>query len=179
MPPAVTAYIGIGSNLADPSSQVRQAVLALKKLPQTRAIACSPLYRSKPWGVSGQPDYINAVAALETTLPALELLTQLQAIETARGRLRTVRWGPRTLDLDILLYGGLQLDGPRLIVPHPRLRERAFVLYPLHDLAPALRLPDGTTLATLLAQCPPWELERVEESELQSSWPKNQAAPIT
>ncbi len=177
--PAVTAYIGIGSNLADPVSQVQQAVLALKKLPQTGAIACSPLYRSQPWGVPGQPDYINAVAALETTLPALELLTQLQAIETAQGRVRTVRWGPRTLDLDILLYGGLQLDGPRLIIPHPRLRERAFVLYPLHDLAPALRLPDGTTLATLLAQCPPWELARVEKSELKNSWQKNQEAPIT
>ncbi|HYQ91560.1 MAG TPA: 2-amino-4-hydroxy-6-hydroxymethyldihydropteridine diphosphokinase, partial [Candidatus Competibacteraceae bacterium] len=99
--------------------------------------------------------------------------------ETARGRVRTVRWGPRTLDLDILLYGELQLDEPRLIVPHPRLRERAFVLYPLHDLAPALRLPDGTALATLLAQCPPWELERVEESELKNSWPKNQEIPIT
>jgi 2-amino-4-hydroxy-6-hydroxymethyldihydropteridine diphosphokinase len=170
--PAVTAYIGIGSNLADPVAQVQQAVLALKQLPQTHAIACSPLYRSKPWGLPGQPDYINAVAALETTLPALELLTQLQALETAQGRVRTVRWGPRTLDLDILLYGELQLDGLRLIIPHPRLRERAFVLYPLHALAPELRLPDGTMLATLLARCPPWELERVEESELQSSWQK-------
>ena len=168
--PAVTAYIGIGSNLADPVSQVQQAVLALEQLPRTHAIACSPLYRSKPWGVPGQPDYINAVAALETTLPALELLTHLQAIETARGRVRTVRWGPRTLDLDILLYGGLQLDGPRLTIPHPRLRERAFVLYPLRDLAPDLHLPDGTTLAELLEQCPPWELERVEESELKLSW---------
>ncbi|HYQ91664.1 MAG TPA: 2-amino-4-hydroxy-6-hydroxymethyldihydropteridine diphosphokinase [Candidatus Competibacteraceae bacterium] len=173
----MTAYIGIGSNLADPVAQVRQAVLALGRLSQSRSIACSSLYRSKPWGLPGQPDYINAVAALETTLPALELLTQLQALETARGRVRTVRWGPRTLDLDILLYGELQFDEPRLIVPHPRLRERAFVLYPLHDLAPELRLPDGMTLATLLAQCPPWELERVAESELQSFWQKNQEAP--
>ncbi|MFO1434775.1 MAG: 2-amino-4-hydroxy-6-hydroxymethyldihydropteridine diphosphokinase [Candidatus Competibacteraceae bacterium] len=175
--PAVTAYIGIGSNLADPVAQVRQAVLALERLPQTHVIACSPLYCSKPWGMPGQPDYINAVAALETTLPALELLTQLQVLETVHGRVRTVRWGPRTLDLDILLYGELQLDEPRLIVPHPRLRERAFVLYPLRDLAPALRLPDGTLLATLLAQCPPWELARVEESELQPSQPKNREAP--
>jgi 2-amino-4-hydroxy-6-hydroxymethyldihydropteridine diphosphokinase len=84
--------------------------------------------------------------------------------------MRTVRWGPRTLDLDILLYGELQLGGPCLTIPHPRLRERAFVLYPLRDLAPDLRLPDGVTLAELLAQCPPWQLERVEESELRLSW---------
>ena len=174
---AVTAYIGIGSNLADPIAQVRQAVFALDTLSQTRCVARSSLYRSKPWGLPGQPGYINAVAALETTLPALELLTQLQDIETVQGRIRTVRWGPRTLDLDILLYGELQLGGPYLIIPHPRLRERAFVLYPLHDLAPELRLPDGTTLATLLAQCPPWELARVEESEVKTSWQKNQEAP--
>ena len=160
-----TVYIGIGSNLADPIAQVRQAVQSLDTLPQTRCLACSPLYRSKPLGPSGQPDYLNAVAALATTLPALELLAQLQAIETAQGRVRTIRWGPRTLDLDILLYGDVQLSEPRLIIPHPRLRERAFVLYPLRELAPGLRLPDGTTLAELLEQCPPWELERVEESE--------------
>ena len=161
----VTVYIGIGSNLADPIAQIRQAVQSLDTLPRTRCVACSSLYRSKPLGPADQPDYLNAVAALKTMLPAMELLARLQAIETAQGRVRTIRWGPRPLDLDILLYSDRQFSEPRLTVPHPRLRERAFVLYPLRELAPDLRLPDGTTLAELLEQCPPWELERVEESE--------------
>jgi 2-amino-4-hydroxy-6-hydroxymethyldihydropteridine diphosphokinase len=161
----VQAYIGIGSNLADPGSQVRRALQALDTLPHSRCTARSPLYRSKPLGPPEQPDYLNAVAELVTELPALALLAALQTIENNHGRVRSQHWGPRTLDLDILLYGDLIVHEPCLTIPHPRLPERAFVLYPLRDIAPALKLPDGRELQTLLQCCPPWELERLEESE--------------
>ena len=161
----VRAYIGLGSNLNGPIGQVRQALEALRTLPHTRLKACSPLYRSRPLGPPGQADYINAVADIDTKLPALELLTALQWLENRQGRVRAERWGPRTLDLDILLYGDLLLDDPRLTIPHPRLPERAFVLYPLRDIAPQLRLPDGRDLDVLLGNCPPWELERLQEVE--------------
>jgi 2-amino-4-hydroxy-6-hydroxymethyldihydropteridine diphosphokinase len=159
----VQAYIGIGSNLDDPVSQVRQAIPALNAIPRSRCVVCSPLYRSQPLGPPGQPDYINAVAELVTALTALELLAVLQAIENKHGRVRTIRWGPRTLDLDMLLYGDLILADPRLTVPHPRLHERAFVLYPLYAIAPDLKLPDGRALEMLLRCCPPGDIERLEE----------------
>ncbi len=150
----VRAYIGLGSNLNDPARQLQLAVAALAQLPGSRLVACSRLYRSVPLGPQDQPDYVNAVAALETSLDPEELLRLLQAIEREQGRIRgMVRWGPRTLDLDILLYGNAEIATSRLRVPHPGLRERNFVLYPLAELAPGLVLPDGTTLAALVAQC--------------------------
>jgi 2-amino-4-hydroxy-6-hydroxymethyldihydropteridine diphosphokinase len=140
----VRVYIGLGSNLASPLRQVRVAIAELAQLPQSRLCAISPLYRSRPLGPAGQPDYINAVAALETTLTPLELLDGLQAIEKRHGRKRgAVRWGPRTLDLDLLLYGDAVIDEPRLTVPHPEMAQRGFVLRPLADIAPLLRLPHG------------------------------------
>jgi 2-amino-4-hydroxy-6-hydroxymethyldihydropteridine diphosphokinase len=149
------AFVGLGSNLNDPASQLRSAIEALRRLPQSRVTAVSHLYRSTPMGPAEQPDYINAVAMLDTRLPALALLDALQAIEQAQGRVRgPERWGPRTLDLDLLLYGSERLDQPRLQVPHPGLAERSFVLYPLAELAPELVLPDGRSLAQLLAVCP-------------------------
>lgn len=152
---SVRAYVAIGSNLNDPVAQVRQAFRALAELPASRLIACSPLYRSAPvGGPPDQPDYVNAVAALDTALNPDKLLIALQAVESRQGRVRTVRWGPRTLDLDVLLYGSLQRDDPRLTLPHPRLRERAFVLYPLYDIAPDLTLPGGDPLSELLAHGP-------------------------
>lgn len=158
----VRAYVGLGSNLDDPERQLRRALEALAQLPQTRLAGCSRFYRSAPLGPQDQPDYINAVAALETTLEAEALLDALQAIESAQGRVRLRRWGPRTLDLDLLLYGDAVLATPRLTVPHPGLAERNFVLYPLADLAPEMVLPDGRALTDLLKQCDATGLEALD-----------------
>jgi 2-amino-4-hydroxy-6-hydroxymethyldihydropteridine diphosphokinase len=136
---AVTAYIGLGANLEGPAQQLRRAFDELAALPGTRLVSRSPLYKSPPLGPPDQPDYINAVAALSTTLAPRALLAELHRIEIAHGRHREgTRWGPRSLDLDILIYGELVLDTPELMLPHPGLPERAFVLYPLHDIAPDL-----------------------------------------
>jgi len=137
----VRAFIGLGSNLGQPVRQVREALTELGDLPQTRVIAHSALYGSKALGPPGQDDYVNAVAALQTTLGSQALLEALQAVEHRHGRIRGERWGPRTLDLDILLYGRERIDSPRLKIPHPQMHRRPFVLIPLHDLAPDLDLP--------------------------------------
>ena len=161
--PSVRAYVAIGSNLNDPVAQVRQAFRALAELPASQLIACSPLYRSAPvGGPPDQLDYVNAVTALDTVLNPDGLLTTLQAIEVQQGRIRTVRWGPRTLDLDLLLYGSIRRDAPRLSLPHPRLHERAFVLYPLYDIAPDLMIPGQGSLTELLRNCPPLTLTRLD-----------------
>ena len=160
------AYIGIGGNLDHPLLQIHRAFQALRELPASRCVACSPLYRSAAvGGPSGQPDYLNAAAALDTTLAPDALLTALQSIETAQGRTRTVRWGPRTLDLDLLLYDRLVLDEPRLTLPHPRLHERAFVLYPLYDIAPDLEIPGHGLLTDLLTKFPQTALVRLDSAE--------------
>jgi len=132
----VTAYIALGANLGDARSTVRQAVQALGTLPQTRLVRSSSLYRTAPIDSSG-PDYINAVAEVATTLSPQALLTELQRLEQAAGRERPYRNAPRTLDLDILLYGDITLDTPALTIPHPRMHDRAFVLLPLAEIAPA------------------------------------------
>jgi 2-amino-4-hydroxy-6-hydroxymethyldihydropteridine diphosphokinase len=157
-------YVGIGSNLGEPLTRVHQALRDLECIAETRFIGRSRCYRSEPLGPAGQPDYINAVAVLETRLPPDKLLEALQAIEKAHGRTRTMRWGPRTLDLDILLYGDLVSTDSHLIIPHPRLPERAFVLYPLQEIAPGLVIPTLGDLETLLQLCPPLGLERLEEA---------------
>lgn len=158
-------YIGLGSNLADPLTQLRSALAALAALPQTSLAAQSSFYASDPLGPADQPRYVNAVAALDTELAPLELLDALQRIELEQGRLRKAeRWGPRTLDLDILLFGDRQLAEPRLTVPHYHMHARAFVLYPLAEIAPQLYLPDGRALSALLAACPFAGLERIDES---------------
>ena len=158
-------YIGMGSNLADPAEQLRSAIDALAQLPQTELVGVSAFYQSDSL-LPGQPRYTNAVAALDSTLPPLELLDALQAIENGQGRERLERWGPRTLDLDIVLFGDRLIDEPRLKVPHYHLQERAFVLYPLAELAPAdLRLADGRSLKALLAACPFVGLERLPQPE--------------
>jgi 2-amino-4-hydroxy-6-hydroxymethyldihydropteridine diphosphokinase len=154
-------FIGLGSNLDNPAQQIEAAVAALKSVPQTRFTALSPLYRSIAIGPGPQPDYINAVVELFTTLPAAALLHELQTIETQQGRIRTVRWGARTLDLDLLLYGNNTINSTELTIPHPRMTIRNFVLYPLYDLAPELILPDGTALAVLLDCCPDTDLQRL------------------
>uniref|UniRef100_A0A486XSL1 2-amino-4-hydroxy-6-hydroxymethyldihydropteridine pyrophosphokinase n=1 Tax=Rheinheimera sp. BAL341 TaxID=1708203 RepID=A0A486XSL1_9GAMM len=163
--PVVRCYIGLGANLADPVQQLEQAVAALHQLPQSRLVAVSALYGSKPMGPQDQPDYVNAVAAIDTTLPPEQLLDALQQIEQQQGRQRKdKRWGPRTLDLDILLYGNDIINSERLIVPHYGLKQREFVLYPLAEIAPKLSLPDGTVLSCLLAQVPLNGLQKLHSS---------------
>ncbi len=160
---AVTAYIGLGGNLADPLEHVRSARLAIIAIPGIRELDFSGLYRSAPMGPAGQPDYVNAVMAVETTLAPHELLKALQAIESSHGRIRTgQRWGPRTLDLDILLYGGEQITDESLTVPHPGIAEREFVLYPLAAIAPAdLEIPGKGSLSKLVEACPRRGLELI------------------
>lgn len=145
-----TAYIALGSNLANPLEQLQSAVQALNRLPQTEVSAVSSFYRSKPLGPQDQPDFINAVAAIETALFPLDLLDRLQQIEQQQGRVRLRRWGERTLDLDILLYGNLVLQSERLTVPHYDMNNREFVIVPLYEIAPQLCLPDGKKLDQLI-----------------------------
>ncbi|AFU98654.1 2-amino-4-hydroxy-6-hydroxymethyldihydropteridine diphosphokinase [Simiduia agarivorans] len=149
---AIDVAIGLGSNLDDPVGQIEQALGELNQLPGTRLINASPLYGSKAVGPA-QPDYVNACARLQTTLAPLALLDALQALEQSHRRVRKIHWGPRTLDLDLLLYGDQRINLPRLTVPHAFLTERNFVLYPLADVWPDARLPDGRTLDSLLAVC--------------------------
>ncbi|MFK3800281.1 MULTISPECIES: 2-amino-4-hydroxy-6-hydroxymethyldihydropteridine diphosphokinase [unclassified Pseudomonas] len=153
-------YIGMGSNLADPAEQLREALKALGQLPQTSLSGVSSFYVSDSL-LAGQPRYTNAVAALDTTLEPLALLDALQEIENDQGRERLERWGPRTLDLDILLFGDRVIDVPRLKVPHYHMQARAFVLYPLSELAPGITFADGRRLDDLLADCPFEGLERI------------------
>jgi len=143
------AYIGIGSNLSNPLHQVTCACNKLNEHPDITLVDCSCWYQSVAVGPK-QPDYINGAAALDTQLSAEALLDQLQNIENQQGRERSVRWGPRTLDLDILLFGDQIISTERLQVPHPCMHERNFVLQPLLDIAPTLTLPDGTSIAALL-----------------------------
>lgn len=147
------SYIALGSNLNNPRRQLEQALEALSKLPKSRFRARSAWYQSRAVGPGEQPDYLNGVVLIETALEPLELLSHLQAIETAQGRIREERWGARTLDLDILLYGERVIDTEVLQVPHPRMAERNFVLYPLADISPDLLLPNGIPLASLLSRC--------------------------
>ena len=136
----VTAFVALGANLGDAAQAVRQAIEALRALPQTQLVASSALYRTAPLAAGG-PDYVNAVAQLATRLAAPELLARLQAIEARAGRERPYRNAPRTLDLDLLLFGSARIESEHLTVPHPRMHERAFVLVPLADIAPALVTP--------------------------------------
>lgn len=142
------AYIGLGSNLDSPRTHVTRALDELDSLPLTRLACHSSLYASSPVGPQDQPDFVNAVARLETRLSPLALLDQLQALEQRHRRLRKRRWGPRTLDLDLLCYATLRWQTPRLTLPHPAMRERGFVLVPLAEIAPELLL-DGDTAASL------------------------------
>jgi 2-amino-4-hydroxy-6-hydroxymethyldihydropteridine diphosphokinase len=136
-----TAYVGLGSNQDDPRSQIERAVEHLDRLPDTRIVARSSLYRSAPFGPVPQADFLNAVAALETAQEPRQLLVLLKDIERRQGRRPTLRWGPRVIDLDLLVYGDLVIDEPGLFVPHPGIAERNFVLLPLREVAPDLHIP--------------------------------------
>jgi 2-amino-4-hydroxy-6-hydroxymethyldihydropteridine diphosphokinase len=157
----IKCFIGLGSNLDNPVTQVATALLELERLDQCRNLIHSSLYRSDPVGPPGQPDYINAVASLETSLQPLELLDAMQAIEQQHQRVRIQHWGPRTLDLDLLLFGDQLINNDRLTVPHPYLQERNFVLFPLAEIAPELSIPAGKTLPEYLKNCKTDTLEQI------------------
>ncbi|HHE5700306.1 TPA: 2-amino-4-hydroxy-6-hydroxymethyldihydropteridine diphosphokinase [Citrobacter amalonaticus] len=145
-------YIALGSNLASPLEQVNAAVNAIRELPESRVVAVSSFYRTPPLGPQDQPDYLNAAVALETTLEPETLLDHTQRIELQQGRVRKAeRWGPRTLDLDIMLFGERIINSERLTVPHYDMKNRGFMLWPLFEIAPDLHFPDGISLQQVLA----------------------------
>lgn len=153
------AVIGVGANLGDRLATIEAAVWALHDADHIQVADVSGIYETAPWGDVDQPAYLNAVVVVTTTLSPRALLADLQATEAGfgRDRSREQRWGPRTLDLDLLLYGDVEVDGDDLVVPHPRMRERAFVLVPLMEVMPGLVLPDGTRLTSLLADLAPMD----------------------
>ena len=156
------AYVGIGSNLQSPAGQVESALELLSSIPETRVVRCSSLYRSAPFGGIEQPDFVNAAAALLTRLSARKLLHELQHIEARRGRQRDeVRWGPRVLDLDLLVYAVETIDEPGLSVPHPGIAERNFVLLPLKEIAPGLVVPGLGPVARLPVNLDEPRIERI------------------
>lgn len=158
------AFIALGSNLNGPASQVRKAFDELALLPSSRLLVHSSLYRSAPIGRLDQPDFINAVAQIETRLAPHDLLEALLEIEHCHGRVREYANAPRTLDLDLLMYDDLQCDDRCLILPHPRMHQRAFVLQPLLEIAPHSRIPGHGTVAELLATCSGQRLEREQNN---------------
>ncbi|MFT6405960.1 MAG: 2-amino-4-hydroxy-6-hydroxymethyldihydropteridine diphosphokinase [Marinomonas primoryensis] len=159
----IQAYIGLGSNLDNPMAQLDRAIKTLKKHDRLNALRVSSIYGSKPVGPQDQPDYINAVASFETDLTPIALLDILQSIEQAQRRVRERHWGPRTLDLDLLLYGSEKIQLPRLTVPHTHMLERGFVIKPLNDLAPKMRLENGKTVTEQLHQLDTSDLVLIKE----------------
>jgi 2-amino-4-hydroxy-6-hydroxymethyldihydropteridine diphosphokinase len=147
------AYVGLGSNLDEPEVQIRRALAALAQLPRTQLRLRSSLYGSKPLGPYEQPDYVNAVAGLLTQLEAMALFVELRRLERELGRASPAqRWGPRRIDLDLLLYAQMRCDGPELCLPHPGLMLRNFVLFPLREIAPELQVPGHARVGELAAR---------------------------
>lgn len=162
---AEITYIGLGSNLNQPLQQLQNAAIELASLPDTRLMALSSWYRSAPMGPQDQPDFINGVAKLYTSLPPRKLLAALQAIEQAHLRKKDKHWGPRTLDLDILLYGEQVIDDFDLQVPHTGIHLRNFVLLPLAEITEQLIFPDGTSLVSHLENCPSGGIVRLSSGD--------------
>lgn len=158
----VTAYVGLGANIGDPRRQLEAAIEELKKLPDTNLVLASGIYKSSPVGYLNQPDFLNLVAQLDTGLSARVLLEQLQKIENRHGRERPFAGAPRTLDLDLLLYGDAVISTDQLTVPHPRMHERAFVLKPLAEIAPRAAIPGRGKVQSLLAGCANQVAERID-----------------
>ncbi|HEY8067936.1 MAG TPA: 2-amino-4-hydroxy-6-hydroxymethyldihydropteridine diphosphokinase [Burkholderiales bacterium] len=155
------AYVGLGANIGEPRQQIEAAVAELKKLPDTNLVLASGVYKSSPLGYLEQPDFLNAVVRLDTGLPPEALLDRLQEIENRHGRERPFAGAPRTLDLDLLLYGDSVQVTPRLTLPHPRMHERAFVLEPLTEIAPDIAIPGHGAASELLAACRGQAVERI------------------
>ena len=157
------AHIGLGANLADPVRQVQQGIRELAKLPQTRLVRHSSLYRTAPAGEPDQPEFVNAVAVLDTTLSPRQLLEELLALEARHGRVRSKPNGPRTLDLDLLLLGSQVINEPGLEVPHPRMHQRAFVLVPLVEVTPEALIPGHGSATELAAQLADQPVARIDD----------------
>jgi len=155
------AYVGIGSNLLDPAAQVKSALAELGRLPRTRILKSSSLYRTAPIGYADQPDFVNAVASLETSLQPLELLRELQAVENRHARERSYKDAPRSLDLDLLLVDEIIQATAELTLPHPRMHERAFVLKPLLEIAPGIAIPGVGPAAARLPEIAGQQVERI------------------
>ena len=167
------AWVGLGANLGRPEQTLAQALIALQALPHTRLVAVSPGYWTEPWGVPDQPEFLNAVACLNTELEPVELLRALLAIEAGLGRKRNgERWGPRELDLDLLLVDDQEIEESELSLPHPRLHERAFVLVPLADLAPDLEIPGHGSVSELIEALPEEELDGIRPGPRLNSAPR-------
>lgn len=163
----ICSYVGLGSNLDDPTTRVNAGLAAVRRLPDSTLIVRSSLYRTAPVGITTQPDFINAVAMIETALAPAALLQELLAIECAAGRRRgDVHGGPRTLDLDLLLYGECEMTSDDVTIPHPRMHERAFVLVPLFEIAPTLQIPGRGAVSTLLRQCDAQSVVRLVDDAL-------------
>ncbi|WP_018150701.1 2-amino-4-hydroxy-6-hydroxymethyldihydropteridine diphosphokinase [Leeia oryzae] len=158
-----TAYVALGGNLGDPVAQMQRALAALAQHPDVSSVTCSGFYRTAPVGYDNQPDFINAVARVQTSLPAMDLLQLLFALEFEGGRERSFANAPRTLDLDLLLYDELVSTDPVMILPHPRMHERAFVLQPLAEIAPEMVLPGHGPLDPLLRACQDQRIERLAD----------------
>jgi len=148
-PALVVAYVGLGSNMGNKTANIRRALALLDAAPGVRVVRVAPCYRTAPVGYTRQDWFVNTVAEIETELPPLELLKLLLALEDRLGRVRGTRWGPRTIDLDLLVYGREEIDTPELVIPHPRMHERAFVMVPLADLAPEMEIPGRGKTAEL------------------------------
>lgn len=160
-------YLGLGSNLSTPVQQLQQAIISLKELPKTHLLQTSSAYHSAPMGPADQPDYVNAVVRLATLLSPTELLSHCQQIELAQGRQRKgLRWGARTLDIDILLFNDQIIDTTALTIPHCGMKQREFVLYPLAEISPDLKLPCGNLLKSVLETCPRRGLTRLDDVQL-------------
>jgi 2-amino-4-hydroxy-6-hydroxymethyldihydropteridine diphosphokinase len=149
----VEAYVALGSNVEGPAHHVQQAILEIGSFTHTKVVAQSSLYRTPPWGKLDQPDFINAVVKIQTRHTALELFLLLQDVENKHARQRVEKWGPRTLDCDLILYGQEIIDTPDLIVPHPRMKTRGFVLLPLAEIVPTCVLPSGEAILDLVSRC--------------------------
>jgi len=156
------AYVGLGANIGDPGRQLNLAIDALKHLPDTSLVLASGVYKSAPLGYADQPDFLNAVAQLDTALSPEDLLDRLREIEIRHGRARSFANAPRTLDLDLLLYGDTIMDTPGLTLPHPRMHERGFVLKPLAEIAPQAVIPGRGGASELLAACRDQRVDRID-----------------
>lgn len=169
------AYVGLGANLGDPAGNVRRAVRAVARLPGVTRIRSASLYQSSPVGVVDQPEFVNSVVEIETDASALELLRALKALERDLGRVPGVRWGPRVIDLDLLLFGDAQADDPELTLPHPQMWRRRFVLEPLAELRPDVRAPDGERIDAVLSRLDPTQVVRRLDSVGGSSGDRERA----